>query len=92
MNKPLIKLSLIGDTAFCFNADGKIRFHAMKFTLLFLVCLEFADFFFKLFQIFLEDYMTIRTEYRIIGRLVGSTVKWPRNMSLNGISTTIRIY
>lgn len=49
MNKPLIKLSLIGDTAFCFNADGKIRFHAMKFTLLFLVFFEFADFFFKLF-------------------------------------------
>lgn len=28
--------------------------------------------------------MTIRTEHRIVGKLVGSTVKWPRNSSLYG--------
>ncbi|XP_031636414.1 tRNA-splicing endonuclease subunit Sen34 [Contarinia nasturtii] len=52
MNENKIKLSLIGDTAYCFNAD---------------------------------DYMTIRTEYHIVGRLIGSTVKWPRNISLSGL-------
>lgn len=30
------------------------------------------------------DYMKIRSDHRIIGKLIGSTVKWPRNSTLNG--------
>lgn len=68
-----IKLSLIGDTVFCFNADGEWD------DLLFSVQLSVFNRF-----ICIPDYMTIRVEHRIIGRLVGSTVKWPRNTVLHG--------
>lgn len=72
-----IQLSLIGETAFCFNADGKwpaknsTTFHLMHLT-------HQTRFLFSL------DYMKIRTEHRIIGRLIGSTVRWPRNSNFNG--------
>lgn len=67
-----IQLSLIGNTAYCFNADGNV--FPFSTTLISLKMSHFP----------IEDYMKIRTQCRIIGKLIGPVVKWPRNVNING--------
>lgn len=76
---PAIQLSLIDDTSFLFNADGIFQF---------IKCEKYLCSKVYLFFHFI-DYMTIRTEHRIVGRLVGNSVKWPRNLSIKGKHFTL---
>lgn len=70
---PPICLTLIDDTAYVFNADGKSMFGTY-----WLECCVWIRFHHHL------DYMKIRCSHRIVGKLIGCSVKWPRNTNLSG--------
>lgn len=67
-----IPLSFINNKYFTFNADGKY------YTFLRLCLLKIEKHCFP-------DYMKLRTEYRIIGNLIGCLTSHPRNISKSGL-------
>lgn len=72
----LPRLTLIDDAIYTFNADGMAAdfcFFDIQHSLI--ISLHIFD----------SDYMKIRCEHRIVGKLVGASVKWPRNINLAGL-------
>lgn len=71
-----VHLTLINNIGYVFDANGKYAYMNCKQT-----TIEF--------NFIILDYMKLRCEHQIVGKLIGSSVKWPRNTSLAGSLMTI---
>lgn len=74
---PKIQMSFINGGAFIFNAEGKAKNKCMVYLVIFI---EINN----TIYLFRIDYMSIRREHRIVGKLIGCSSKWPRNTNIPG--------